>query len=48
MRGDLQKIDGFHRGIVVKHCNSGRCKVWIPGIYPNEFREKPEFLPDAE
>ena len=33
------KLNGFYRGKVVKHCISGygRCKVFIPGVYPDEI-----------
>ena len=44
------KLNGFYRGKVVKHCISGygRCKVFIPGVYPDEKENDPNSLPDAE
>lgn len=44
------KLNGFYRGKVVKHCISGygRCKVFIPGVYPDEKEKDPNSLPDAE
>ena len=35
---------------MVKHCISGygRCKVFIPGVYPDEMEKNPDQLPDAE
>lgn len=41
------KLSGFFKGKVVKHCDFGKCKIWIPGIYPDDLEEKPEKLPDA-
>ena len=38
----------FYRGEVLKCLPRGRCKIFIPGLYPNEFRDSPEKLPDAE
>jgi hypothetical protein len=38
----------FYRGKVVKHCHFGQCKIWIPGLYPDEYQNKPDLLPDAE
>ena len=47
--GDFGGLFGFYRGKVVKHCEkSGFCKVFIPGIYPEEFEKEPDSLPDAE
>lgn len=51
-----RKLTGFFKGIVVKHCLSqdgnesgnGVCKVWIPGVYSDSLRDKPDSLPDAE
>ena len=44
------KLNGFYRGKVVRHCVSGygRCKVFIPGVYPDEKENDPDSLPDAE
>ena len=44
------KLNGFYRGKVVKHCDHGFCKVFIPGIYPEQFSsfENCDSLPDCE
>lgn len=42
------KLAGFFRGKVVKHLTHGRCKVWIPGVYPDELKSAWQKLPDAE
>lgn len=44
------KLNGFYRGKVVKHCDHGYCKVYIPGVYPAEYEEfeKCDALPDCE
>ena len=42
------KLTGLYRGEVVRHLQAGRLKVFIPGVYPTEFRQAPEKLPDAE
>lgn len=41
---------GFYRGIVLKHLAHGRCKIWIPTVYPNEWNveDKADLLPSAE
>lgn len=41
---------GFYRGKVLARSNSkhGRVKIWIPGVYPEEWENSPENLPDAE
>ena len=44
----MSGLFGFYRGKVVKHCKDGFCKVFIPGIYPDEFENNPDALPDAE
>ena len=44
----MGELNGFYRGKVLKHEDFGRCKVYIPGVYPQEFEDKPESLPDAE
>ena len=48
IHGDMSGLFGFYRGKVVKHCKDGFCKVFIPGIYPDEFENNPDALPDAE
>jgi hypothetical protein len=40
---------GMHRGIVVSNFDSmGRCRVYVEGVYPEEFKNHPESLPIAE
>lgn len=42
---------GIRRGIVIDNRDPesrGRCKIFIPGLYPKEFAETPENLPWAE
>lgn len=39
---------GFYRGKVLKHLENGFCKIWIPGVYPEEYMNSPEKLPPAE
>ena len=43
-------LSGFYRGIVLKHLANGKCKIWIPGVYPDEWRDekKIDLLPSAE
>ena len=44
------RISGFYRGIVQAHSDNGRCKIFWPGIMPDEYEsvEMAKFLPDAE
>lgn len=42
------KISGFYRGKVLKHCDNGKCKIMIYGVYPETWKDSPEKLPDAE
>lgn len=42
------KLFGFYRGQVLKHCQQGKCKIWIPSIWPIEWRSNPDLLPSAE
>ena len=42
---------GMRRGIVIDNKDPeyrGRCKIFVPGVYPNEFAKTPENLPWAE
>lgn len=41
---------GMYRGIVLKHLSHGKCKVWVPGVYPDDWQylENADCLPDAE
>lgn len=32
----------------MKHSSAGRCKIWIPSVYPEEAVANPDILPDAE
>ena len=45
-----QKLTGFFKGKVIKHLSFGRCKVWIPGVYPDDWNnfENADKLPTAE
>lgn len=45
-----EKLQGFYRGIVLKHLANGKCKIWIPTIHPEEWNsyEKADMLPSAE
>lgn len=45
-----EKLQGFYRGIVLKHLSNGKCKIWIPTLHPEEWNsyEKADLLPDAE
>ena len=38
---------GIHLGTVIKHLSHGKCKVFIPGVYPSELSSSPDKLPDA-
>lgn len=42
------KLTGFYRGIVKKHLSNGFCKIWIPSVYPEQWQNEPDKLPDAE
>lgn len=44
------KLVGFYRGEVRKHCERGKCKIFWPGVTPNEFggMESIDKLPEAE
>lgn len=39
---------GMYRGKVLKHLENGILKVYIPGVYPDEWSTTPDKLPDAE
>lgn len=45
-----EPLQGFYRGIVLKHLSNGKCKIWIPTIHPKEWNsyEKADLLPSAE
>ena len=42
------KLFGVYRGKVVQHLTHGYCKIYIPSVYPEEWKDKPQFLPPAE
>lgn len=42
------KLFGVYRGIVLKHLPHGRCKIYIPAAYSEEYADKPDMLPSAE
>lgn len=44
------KLNGFYRGVVLKHLECGKCKIWIPGVYPEKYgcESKCANLPDAQ
>ena len=44
----MQSRIGLFRGTVVRHELNGQCKVFIKEIYPPEYENKPDMLPDAE
>ena len=46
----INRYFGFQRGIVLKHLSHGRCKVWIAGVYPDEWNsyDMADNLPDCE
>lgn len=44
----VSKLDGLYRGKVLKHLEHGILKVFIPGVYPQEWAADPDKLPDAE
>lgn len=43
-------LSGFYRGLVRKQLDSGRLKIFIPGIYDDKYEplEMADHLPDAE
>lgn len=42
------RLSGFYRGQVLQHLNGGKCKVFVPGVYPDRCANDPDSLPDAE
>lgn len=42
------RVTGFYRGVVLKHCENGKCKVMIYGVYPESWASEIEKIPDAE
>ena len=49
-RSSGNRLTGFYRGTVLKHLDNGFCKIWIPGVYPDEWNsyENADKLPSAE
>ena len=48
---NFKTLNGIYRGIVVYNEDprySGRVKIYVPGIYPIEFKNQHELLPWAE
>lgn len=47
---DRNRCPGFYRGKVVQRSSNkhGLLKIWIPGVYPDEWEDQPSMLPDAE
>jgi hypothetical protein len=46
-----EQFNGFYRGIVISHDDpevKGRCKIWVPGVYPKKYRNNAPALPFAE
>lgn len=44
------QCSGFYRGKVLQRSSNkhGLLKIWIPGVYPEQFGSEPSKLPDAE
>lgn len=42
------KLIGFYRAEVLKHCNNGMVKLYIPGVTDEQYKDKPDMLPFAE
>ena len=45
---NFDKLFGVYRGTVLKHLPHGRCKIFIPAAYHDDFKDKPDALPSAE
>lgn len=47
---ERNRCSGFYRGKVVQRSSNkhGFLKIWIPGVYPQEWQTTPAKLPDAE
>lgn len=41
------KLTGIYLGTVIQHCTHGYCKIWIPAVYPLEWKDRPDMLPAA-
>ena len=42
------RLVGTYRGLVLKHLPHGKCKIYIPGVYAEEFLTDPDNLPTAQ
>lgn len=42
------RCQGLYRGTVIQHLPHGRLKVFIYGVYPDEYLDHPELLPICE
>lgn len=42
-----KKFSGIFKGQVIAHLPCGRCKVWVPDVYPEEFLEESSELKDV-
>lgn len=49
-QNERNHCSGFFRGKVVQRSSNkhGLLKIWIPGVYPEEWEDQPAKLPDAE
>ena len=36
------RLSGFYRGQVLQHLSGGKCKVFVPGVYPDRCADAPE------
>jgi hypothetical protein len=46
-----EQFGGMYRGIVIYHDDpevKGRCKIWVPGVYPKKYQKNHAALPWAE
>lgn len=43
-----QRLNGWYRGKVIRHEEFGKCKIYIPGVYPEECKDNPDLIPSAE
>lgn len=44
---DSARLNGIYYGTVLKHLAHGRCKIYIPVAYPEEYKDNPDMLPSA-
>jgi hypothetical protein len=48
IRTQDDNYNGFYRGKVLSQLENGKCKIFVPGVYPDEFETNPDALPEAE